>query len=110
LRRGANVVVNYAGSKDAAEAVAKEIEGMGVKSLAVKVCLSPFLSCCCGNGASERVQRFMFMGSQDGRFSHFFTIVQCDTSNPDEVTAMFKTITESFDEPISACVPLFLLF
>ena len=39
--RGANVVVNYAGSKDAAEAVAKEIEGMGVKAMAVKVCLSP---------------------------------------------------------------------
>jgi len=37
--RGANVVVNYAGSKDAAEAVAKEIEGMGVKAMAVKVCL-----------------------------------------------------------------------
>lgn len=40
LSRGANVVVNYAGSKDAAEAVAKEIEGMGVKALAVKVCLT----------------------------------------------------------------------
>ena len=40
MGRGANVVVNYAGSKDAAEAVAKEIEGMGVKSLAVKVCLT----------------------------------------------------------------------
>jgi hypothetical protein len=37
--RGANVVVNYAGSKDAAEAVAKEIEGMGVKAMAVKVCI-----------------------------------------------------------------------
>ena len=37
LHRGANVVVNYAGSKDAAEAVAKEIEGMGVKAMAVKV-------------------------------------------------------------------------
>ena len=37
LSRGANVVVNYAGSKDAAEAVAKEIEGMGVKAMAVKV-------------------------------------------------------------------------
>merc|ERR1711966_303328 len=35
-KRGANVVVNYAGSKDAAEAVAKEIEGMGVKAMAVK--------------------------------------------------------------------------
>jgi len=35
-KRGANVVVNYAGSKDAAEAVAKEIEGMGVKSLAIQ--------------------------------------------------------------------------
>jgi hypothetical protein len=33
------VVVNYAGSKDAAEAVAKEIEGMGVKAMAVKVCI-----------------------------------------------------------------------
>lgn len=40
LSRGANVVVNYAGSKDAAEAVAKEIEGMGVKAMAVKVLLS----------------------------------------------------------------------
>ena len=40
LSRGANVVVNYAGSKDAAEAVAKEIEGMGVKAMAVKVFLS----------------------------------------------------------------------
>lgn len=37
LSSGANVVVNYAGSKDAAEAVAKEIEGMGVKSMAIKV-------------------------------------------------------------------------
>merc|ERR1719163_1953805 len=51
-KRGANVVVNYAGSKDAAEAVAKEIEGMGVKAMAVKA----------------------------------------DTSNPDEVNAMFKTV------------------
>ena len=34
--RGCNVVVNYAGSKDAAEAVAKEIEAFGVKALAVK--------------------------------------------------------------------------
>ena len=42
-------MVNYAGSKDAAEAVAKEIEGMGVKALAVKVCPSPFLSSCCRN-------------------------------------------------------------
>ena len=40
LSRGANVVVNYAGSKDAAEAVAKEIEGMGVKAMSVKVFLS----------------------------------------------------------------------
>ena len=31
-------MVNYAGSKDAAEAVAKEIEGMGVKAMAIQVC------------------------------------------------------------------------
>ena len=31
------MVVNYAGSKDAAEAVAKEIEGIGVKAMAIKV-------------------------------------------------------------------------
>jgi hypothetical protein len=37
LSSGAHVVVNYAGSKDAAEAVAKEIEGMGVKAMAIKV-------------------------------------------------------------------------
>lgn len=63
-KRGANVVVNYAGSKDAAEAVAKEIEGMGVKAMAVKA----------------------------------------DTSNPDEVNAMFKTVADNFDEPISALI------
>eukprot|EP00961_Rhodomonas_salina_P194407 2624763-Rhodomonas_salina.2 len=34
--RGCNVVVNYAGSEAAAEAVAKEIEGTGVKAIAVK--------------------------------------------------------------------------
>eukprot|EP00285_Hemiselmis_virescens_P014366 CAMPEP_0173388340 /NCGR_PEP_ID=MMETSP1356-20130122/10674_1 /TAXON_ID=77927 ORGANISM="Hemiselmis virescens, Strain PCC157" /NCGR_SAMPLE_ID=MMETSP1356 /ASSEMBLY_ACC=CAM_ASM_000847 /LENGTH=304 /DNA_ID=CAMNT_0014345223 /DNA_START=1 /DNA_END=915 /DNA_ORIENTATION=+ len=35
-KRGCNVVVNYAGSKDAAEAVAKEICDMGAKAIAVK--------------------------------------------------------------------------
>ena len=32
---GCNVVVNYAGSKDAAEDVAKQIEAFGCKALAV---------------------------------------------------------------------------
>ena len=43
------MVVNYAGSKESAEAVAKEIEGMGCKSMAVQVCMNgciPYLSSC----------------------------------------------------------------
>ncbi|EKX47648.1 hypothetical protein GUITHDRAFT_106636 [Guillardia theta CCMP2712] len=34
--RGSNVIVNYAGSQQAAEGVVKELEGMGVKAMAVK--------------------------------------------------------------------------
>ena len=52
---GANVVVNYAGSKDAAEAVAKEIEGMGVKAMAVKVCF--FILPRVLNGSVERFKQ-----------------------------------------------------
>lgn len=63
-KRGCNVVVNYAGSKEAAEAVAKEIEGFGCKALAVKA----------------------------------------DTSKPEEVDAMFKTVEASFSEPVSVLV------
>lgn len=33
---GCNVAVNYAGSKEAAEAVVAEIEGMGAKAIAVQ--------------------------------------------------------------------------
>jgi len=39
MSRKANVVVNYARSKESAEAVAREIEGMGCKSIAVQVCM-----------------------------------------------------------------------
>jgi len=35
-KRGSNVIVNYAGSQQAAEGVVKELEGMGVKAMAVK--------------------------------------------------------------------------
>lgn len=63
-KRGCNVVVNYAGSKDSAEAVVKECMSMGVKAIAV----------------------------------------QADTSKQDQVDAMFKTVAESFDEPVSVLV------
>lgn len=63
-KRGCNVVVNYAGSKDAAEAVAAEINGMGAKAIAVKA----------------------------------------DTSNADDVKAMFKAAADEFDEPVSVLI------
>ncbi|TFB23243.1 3-oxoacyl-[acyl-carrier-protein] reductase [Filobacillus milosensis] len=39
-KNGANVVVNYAGSKDKAEAVVKEIEGLGQQAVAVQANVS----------------------------------------------------------------------
>ena len=49
MSRKANVVVNYARSKESAEAVAREIEGMGCKSMAIQVCMHAcmqYLSSC----------------------------------------------------------------
>ena len=32
------------------------------------------------------------------------TVTQADTSDPDQVTAMFKEVEKNFDEPISALI------
>ena len=50
----------------------------------------------------------MFFLFTDDKLTRGSLLVQADTSKQDEVIAMYKTIDSSFDEPISACVPLAL--